>query len=86
MPHSEVDFLALGGGARLVECKWSSRPDKGDAKNIVRLVMAAKEKQTLELVDARGYIMCRTEGVYDLPESSPPIKAAGIADIPGMLG
>jgi len=80
----EVDFLVLGEGARLIECKWTALPDTSAARGIRKLSDLAASSGP-ELAGIRGAIICRTPHPFPLPLSDPPTIVCGLAEIPPLL-
>ena len=76
---TEVDFLVHAGGRfDLLECKWSTHPDRADTRHL------AKVSQSIghENIQARELI-CRTQAPYkiDLNDGSPPVNVRGVTNL-----
>ena len=63
---TEVDFLILGEGARLVECKWKTLPNSDDLRGLHKLATLAADSGNFELVGSRLALVCQTETVFPL--------------------
>jgi predicted AAA+ superfamily ATPase len=58
----EADFMILGGGfARLLECKWHSRADNRDFKNLVKIRDNAQEKNLADFKKSKIFVISRTK-------------------------
>ncbi len=81
----EVDFLVLGEGSRLVECKWTAAPRPEDARGLERLTRLARESGSPDLVDPRAAIVCRAEGGRELEVSGLRVAVRGLGEVPELL-
>jgi len=75
---TEVDFLVHSGGQfDLLECKWSTHPDRNDTRQLAKVsrFIGRENIQTREVI-------CRTQAPYkiDLSDGSPPVWVRGVAD------
>ncbi|NBB81264.1 MAG: DUF4143 domain-containing protein [Verrucomicrobia bacterium] len=75
---TEVDFLIHAGGRfDLLECKWSTHPDRDDARHL------AKVSQRIGHENIRSReLICRTQAPYklDLHDGSPPVHIHGVTN------
>lgn len=78
---TEVDFLVLGDGARLIECKWTALPDTTDVRGMEKLGALARASGNLELVGLRQAVLCRPASPYRLQEA----QVLGLEGIEGWL-
>ncbi|MFP4210013.1 MAG: DUF4143 domain-containing protein [Alkalispirochaeta sp.] len=63
---TEVDFLALGDGARFLEVKWTQYPSVKDGRNLKRLADLAKTGKSPELQSPSLWVLSRTDQGYPL--------------------
>jgi predicted AAA+ superfamily ATPase len=73
---TEVDFLVHSGGRfDLLECKWSTHPDKSDTRQLAKVSGFIGH----EAIRARE-IICRTQAPYkiDLKDGSPAVNVRGV--------
>ncbi len=82
---TEVDFLVLGDGARLIECKWTAGPEQSDAKGIRNLVALAAKSANQELHNPSGFILCRPPNSYPLVGSDLPVQVSGLLDVASII-
>lgn len=73
---TEVDFLVYSGGQfDLLECKWSTHPDRSDTRHLAKVsgFIGHENIRTREII-------CRTQAVYriDLKDGSPPVSVRGV--------
>lgn len=83
---TEVDFLALGEGCRLIEAKWTEGPTRGDCVGMEKLAASAREAAAAEFAGARGYVLCRTPEPWPLGSPSLPCEGRGLEDVGKILG
>jgi predicted AAA+ superfamily ATPase len=74
----EVDFLVLGEGARLVECKFTGSPQPSDADGLRKLAALADETGNPELASPHAYVVCRTPKPYPLPAAPEALAAMAV--------
>jgi len=82
---TEVDFLVLGDGARLIECKWTETPKRDDARGIARLSKLAESVGSPELRDRTAFILSRTNAAYPIDAEGLRVEAVGIHDAARVL-
>ena len=82
---TEVDFLVLGEGCRLIECKWNESPGQDDAAGISRLAASAAAERSPEFKGAQGFVMCRTRLPYPIPTEGIKVEALGLEDVGRLL-
>lgn len=73
---TEVDFLLHAGGRfDLLECKWSTHPDRNDTRHLatVSRFIGHENIRTREII-------CRTQAPYKIPlkDGSPPVNVRGV--------
>jgi len=77
----EVDFLVLGEGARLLECKWSAQGSAEDFQGIRKLRTLAESSANSELALRNAWVVCRTPNTYPTTEG----QVCGLADLMTVL-
>lgn len=85
---TEVDFLVLGDGARLVEAKVGEHPSIREAKPMMKLaerVQSAGTTVSAEFEPLRGVIVCRTTDRYHIPTQTIEVAAAGLGDVDAVV-
>ena len=82
---TEVDFLILGEGCRLIECKWTENPKRESAAAISRLASNAAVERAPEFTGAKGYVLCGTKQPYPIAADGIEVEACGIEEIGRML-
>lgn len=83
---TEVDFLVLGDGARLIECKWTMAPTLDDARAIQKLSSMAESSANPELAQRSGFILCRTPSPYPVKHPDQDILVCGLSQVQALLG
>lgn len=74
---TEVDFLVLGDGARLIEAKWTAQPGADDLRGLNRLEALARNSDNPELVRL-------TKTVVGRPVSPYPFQDCQVLDLDGI--
>ncbi|MCF0238197.1 MAG: DUF4143 domain-containing protein, partial [Sphaerochaetaceae bacterium] len=66
--QTEVDFLIIGGGCKIIEVKYSSNPKIEDVKNIRKLYESLQKQTTypLELLPTTFALACNTDVSYPM--------------------
>jgi len=84
---TEVDFVIVGEGTRLVEAKWAETAGNADSAGIARLSASGAKTGAPELAAPRGYVLCRTPFDHLLPqgEAGPAVEAVGIRGLARIL-
>jgi predicted AAA+ superfamily ATPase len=82
---TEVDFLVLGEGARLIECKWTASPSPDDGRGIQKLAALAEKSANPELRNRTGAIICRPPNPYPLAGAELPTTVGGVSELAGLL-
>jgi predicted AAA+ superfamily ATPase len=74
---TEVDFLVLGDGARLIEAKWTAQPGADDLRGLNRLEALARNSDNPELVRLNKTVVGR-------PISPYPFQGCQVLDLDGI--
>jgi predicted AAA+ superfamily ATPase len=74
---TEVDFLVLGDGARLIEAKWTAQPGADDLRGLNRLEALARNTNNPELVRLNKTVVGR-------PISPYPFQGCQVLDLDGI--
>lgn len=80
---TEADFLIHAGGQfDLLECKWSTHPDKNDTRQLAKVSLFIGPDH----IRSRG-VICRTAAPYkiDLKDGSPPVQVRGVRENKGKV-
>jgi len=81
----EVDFMVLGDGCRLVECKWSEHPGKDATGGMQKLHAIAAASASPELAGIKGYVACRTAVPYPIAAEGLVVRVVNMDGIAEML-